>query len=408
MMSGTHMLVGVSASLAILQPTTITECICVAAGGAIGGFIPDLDMRSSEGVEEAFTSKLKVLSGLAAVLAIAIALDYSLHTEIVSTLMASWAGVGLATAIGVLALLLFGMTTSHRTFMHSILGFLGFSVLTHFALEPFPHLATAFAIGYALHILLDLTNKRGLQLFWPVRRSFCFGWCDANGKANGVISVLTLIATIVLMAWFAIPAVRIPWRMLFNNSNIFLIYIFAINILAYIVHTVNWHFGERLPLNDQLRGAGIDTFAILGGGLGQLIALIQQSRPGKDNAGRYVLTIATLFPWVVVSLIVFGVLRIGNSPITPNSVVNMRYVFYYLAAINIATFVVYMLDKKKHTKLDAGEIGCLLLALVGGSAGGLLAMSLTGRKRGSEHFRKGLPAMLIAQTIIVVLLLMAQ
>jgi inner membrane protein len=48
MLGKTHVAVGVAASLAILQPDTATGIISAVAGGAIGGWICDIDCKEME------------------------------------------------------------------------------------------------------------------------------------------------------------------------------------------------------------------------------------------------------------------------------------------------------------------------------------------------------------------------
>ncbi|MDD6449142.1 MAG: hypothetical protein PUF78_05415 [Lachnospiraceae bacterium] len=48
MLGKTHIAVGVTASLAIVQPATPISLLSTIAGGAIGGWICDIDVRSTE------------------------------------------------------------------------------------------------------------------------------------------------------------------------------------------------------------------------------------------------------------------------------------------------------------------------------------------------------------------------
>ena len=47
MMSKTHIAVGIAASLVVMQPSTIADCLAAVVGGAIGGDLPDIDVRSN-------------------------------------------------------------------------------------------------------------------------------------------------------------------------------------------------------------------------------------------------------------------------------------------------------------------------------------------------------------------------
>ena len=75
----------------------------------------------------------------------------------------------------------------------------------------------------------------------------------------------------------------------------------------------------------------------------------------------------------------------------------------YLAVINIMTFFLYGIDKwkAKRTKWRIEEATLLWWAAFGGSIGALLGMRIWHHKTLHKKFRYGVPAILIAQLIIV-------
>ncbi len=83
------------------------------------------------------------------------------------------------------------------------------------------------------------------------------------------------------------------------------------------------------------------------------------------------------------------------------------YCFYgiliYLAAINIAAFFLYGIDKWKarHDKWRVTEARLLWIAVAGGSIGALLGMKIWHHKTKHNKFRFGLPAILILQLAAV-------
>ena len=72
---------------------------------------------------------------------------------------------------------------------------------------------------------------------------------------------------------------------------------------------------------------------------------------------------------------------------------------YYLAIVNITTFVVYGIDKLKAKKgrWRIPESTLLLLAVVGGSMGAWLGMKVWHHKTMHKKFRYGLPLILLLQ-----------
>ena len=83
---------------------------------------------------------------------------------------------------------------------------------------------------------------------------------------------------------------------------------------------------------------------------------------------------------------------------------NVAIIIYYLLTINLLTFVTYGIDKYKarHKHWRVREASLLLLAVLGGSPAALLAMYLFGHKTQHNKFRYGVPAILIAQVLLVV------
>lgn len=80
----------------------------------------------------------------------------------------------------------------------------------------------------------------------------------------------------------------------------------------------------------------------------------------------------------------------------------------YLALINAVTLLVYGWDKLRAKKRGARRVPekrLFLLALLGGSLGAVLGMQLFRHKTRHWYFKYGIPAILIAQVVAV---LMAQ
>ena len=75
----------------------------------------------------------------------------------------------------------------------------------------------------------------------------------------------------------------------------------------------------------------------------------------------------------------------------------------YLAAINVATFVVYGVDKLKarRGRRRISEAALLLLALLGGSLGAWLGMKAWHHKTLHKRFSYGIPLMMVCQAAVV-------
>ena len=85
----------------------------------------------------------------------------------------------------------------------------------------------------------------------------------------------------------------------------------------------------------------------------------------------------------------------------------MKIIAEYLIIINVATFFVYGLDKRKArlNRWRIPESTLLLLAALGGSVGALLGMKLFRHKTKHWKFTIGVPMILIVQLALTAYLL---
>ena len=81
-----------------------------------------------------------------------------------------------------------------------------------------------------------------------------------------------------------------------------------------------------------------------------------------------------------------------------------KTLIYYLIGINILTFFVYGIDKRKAEKGSWRilEATLLLLATIGGSIGALFGMKIWHHKTLHKKFRYGIPLILLVQIILFV------
>ena len=195
----THFVVGVSLALAIMPPSDLKGLIagCVAAG--IGSVVSDVDcVTSNAGQEAVKASAACVIMAICAYFA-----DSYFKTGIFESLVDR--GSQNATLMAVLAFVLlcaFGMLTSHRSFLHSIAGGMLLTLCTYFIL---PDAWKYFAAGCASHLALDLLNRKGIRLFFPLHKTYCLGWFKANGLVNRILLAAGTIAMILLIYTGAKP-----------------------------------------------------------------------------------------------------------------------------------------------------------------------------------------------------------
>jgi uncharacterized membrane protein YsdA (DUF1294 family) len=79
---------------------------------------------------------------------------------------------------------------------------------------------------------------------------------------------------------------------------------------------------------------------------------------------------------------------------------------YYLAIINIITFIVYGIDKLKAKKGEwrIQEATLLLLAIIGGGIGAWCSVKVWHHKTLHKKFRYGIPLIIAIQIVIIIYL----
>ena len=81
----------------------------------------------------------------------------------------------------------------------------------------------------------------------------------------------------------------------------------------------------------------------------------------------------------------------------------MNIILYYLLAVNIATFLLYGVDKykAKKSKWRISEATLLTMAAIGGSIGAWAGMRLWHHKTMHKKFKYGIPVIIMMQIALV-------
>ena len=85
----------------------------------------------------------------------------------------------------------------------------------------------------------------------------------------------------------------------------------------------------------------------------------------------------------------------------------MNIILGYLLAVNIASFLLYGIDKykAKKGKWRVSEATLLMMAVIGGSIGAWSGMRLWHHKTMHKKFKYGIPIIIILQVVLAVYLL---
>lgn len=193
MMSKTHLTVGMADALAFTSINTPAECAIAIAGGAIGGVLADVDTLDNDYHADALIGELLAFGTLG----IVFVLDHFFKWGICNSIIAD-RNQSILGFIGVVVLWIIGFKQNHRKFTHSILATFLYPISLGMIYRP---LAWVCFVGYISHLILDLLNKKGIQLFFPLKSTFCLYLCYAGKIANKVFMWLGFIATIVLFIY---------------------------------------------------------------------------------------------------------------------------------------------------------------------------------------------------------------
>lgn len=191
MLGKTHMAVGIAATLAITQPSGISELVLAVGAGSLGALISDIDVGTSNSHRDA--DKITALS-VVVVLAV-FALDYFCNTQIIERIIGSSGYLriiaGLLLFIGICA---FGKEQPHRSFMHSFLAL----ILLSFALGLiWEKTVIYFAVGFLSHLATDIFNKKKVRLLYPLKGGVSLGLFHAYGLANDIFFVVGSIVAVI-------------------------------------------------------------------------------------------------------------------------------------------------------------------------------------------------------------------
>ena len=164
MMGRTHITVGIASALLVGQPSDFAGCLTAIIGGSVGGVICDIEVRSNPRCRDALHARLIVLAIVTVALLVEAGIGGPLSRAI---FYGNHIVLGVGAAVAALTAVYSRFWSTHRGFSHSLLALALFS---GGLMAILPSLALAFGLGFASHVLLDLMNKKPIQLLYPSRR----------------------------------------------------------------------------------------------------------------------------------------------------------------------------------------------------------------------------------------------
>lgn len=409
----THVPAGVATSLVVLRPTTVTGIIAAVAGGAIGGWICDIDVRDTT------VDKDKVQSALLMVIiaGLSIAIDYYHGGGLCDYWSQHWGIAAVAELALLVGWLIIGLMSAHRTFTHSLVGMASSTLLIWLLIRP---MMPAYLAGYVSHLILDLPNKKKEQLLWPLDKPrFGLNLCDSDGQVNRIVGGISVVVAFALGAALLIVAYQNGAAGLvdvgraatvISGVNNFLLYLVAINVITFVVFIIDY----QLCMHNVIKEEDEDNihnftnlFPMAGGAIGALAAFVLLRQPiAKDTATWWGRILAMLIAWAVIVCVVLDPFHQGFEGIDGDWRAHIILILY-LVVINAATIILFIRDfNKRHREFDLTNILMLVLGALGGAAGGYLTITISGRKMQSNYYFF-YPWMIAAHTLVIGYLLLA-
>lgn len=188
----THAAVGLCAAAFLLVPKVDIKTSLVGLGFVVlGSYATDADLK----VSKAGQVVSDIVYGTIVLAILYLVLTYRFHYNILGIIGKNVPSqvrlLGVCSIIGSVAL---GRITGHRKYLHSILGFFTMNLGIWLISENF---AIWFALGYALHIIVDLLNEKKEALLFPFSLgNVCFSICKSSGIANWIISSIAYLGFI--------------------------------------------------------------------------------------------------------------------------------------------------------------------------------------------------------------------
>lgn len=439
MLGKTHFVLGMASAVVITHPQTVPGVITAMTAGAIGGWIVDVDIKNRD-MDQSEEAKLEnvydaVIDGLF-ILAF-ITLDFFIGKGMCQYVIENWGMKVWGSLIGLLILMIIGLYTKHRTFTHSILAWALFSGLVYLFCRP---AVIPFAIGYASHLISDLFNYLGVQLFFPLKWRPCLEVCKSDKMANRVLFWVSLVFDVTFGAFLFAKAMNrvdpsrssfityITEKRLFEVSfhlNIFQIYLIFINVLTFLgfqadqyqyrIDEADAYFRGVEYNSDDYETPGtrfqawlLDLFAFLGGGVGMFVSLvINRERPVARNGNWWAFCYTSILFWFTIYCYLcnpFGFEISGGQWFSTKHIP----LFVYLIVINVITVLfIYKIRKRRFNESDIKHTIIFLLGALGGTIGAIPTVFIINRQGKYLYVAMGFTIMLVSQIVFAMYMIAA-
>lgn len=188
----THCITAVAAAITIIQPHEPEVILLGSSLAFLGGLTPDVDLYQSKLGRKVTKFMVSIFSVLLLLLLLKQSFQFDLSAYLsVSDLLNS---IPQGPILFIL-LCSMGLNTKHRTFTHSILGGILFTLCIYLT---FPSYWIYFLIGYISHLALDFLNKEGMELLFPIGRKFSIPLFKSKNAYANTLLVSTSVCLLLI------------------------------------------------------------------------------------------------------------------------------------------------------------------------------------------------------------------
>lgn len=190
----THIVCANALALAFVRPDSPTSLLLCLGAATIGGTISDIDVSDKD--HKGYIILYSIITVISILLLGILELVFHIGVNDWILQNSSYSRIIICFILSIL-LCFYGYLKPHRSFLHSFLG-VGLLILICYA--GFGNVAIPFSIGIISHLILDLFNKKGLWLFYPIKKKYSLKLCVYNGEVNFYLfNIFMIILLIELM-----------------------------------------------------------------------------------------------------------------------------------------------------------------------------------------------------------------
>lgn len=170
-----------------MQPkNNLKELVLGITLSVIGSLISDIDINNSKANKA--VNKVIWVIGITGIISLIV--DYFLNLGIYNSILNNMAIMRTMVSISLFSIIvMFAKMTPHRSFSHSLIGITSFYIPVSLL---FGSMSNYFLIAIISHIVIDLFNKKKIQLFYPIKKGVCFKLCYSNGLVNKSLFFMAL------------------------------------------------------------------------------------------------------------------------------------------------------------------------------------------------------------------------